>query len=288
MEVGLMAECTTLIIDIRKSRRYDKKKRSELQQYLLEIVKKLNLIFEKDLIFKVTFSAGDELQGLFENTLAALMYLRLLEIMVFPVQIRAGIGVGEWTIKVMDGESTEQDGPTYHRARQAVEEVYNMQTQRFRINSNREKDIQANYLLNVSWGYLMDQNDNQNMIQLISEILYPFVSSKESNKYGQTASDILAIKNQYGIRKSKTYQSSQMFLEYADIQEPILVADKLSQEPENSIIKKNISTNISKVVGRTRQNIDTIMKRGNIIPIRTMDYMALHYIRKCYGGRNDI
>src|SRR5690554_200269 len=182
MEVGLMAECTTLIIDIRKSRRYDKKKRSELQQYLLEVVKKLNLIFEKDLIFKVTFSAGDELQGLFENTLAALMYLRLLEIMVFPVQIRAGIGVGEWTIKVMDGESTEQDGPTYHRARQAVEEVYNMQTQRFRINSNREKDIQANYLLNVSWGYLMDQNDNQNMIQLISEILYPFVSSKESNK----------------------------------------------------------------------------------------------------------
>lgn len=284
MEVNLMNQYTTLIIDIRKSRKYDNKRRNELQQYLLKTIDTLNLLFEDNIIFKMTFSAGDELQGLFDNTLIAVMYLRILEIMVFPVQIRAGIGVGEWTIKVMDGESTEQDGSAYHRARQAVEEIYSMQTQRFRINSNKEIDIEANYLLNVSWGYLMDQNDIQNMIQLISEIIYPFVSNREFIFKKKTALDILLMKNEFGIRKSKSYKNSELFFNHVEIHEPILIKDRLIEEPEKCVIKTNFSTNIGKIVRRTRQNIDTVMKRGNIIPIRTMDYIALHYLRKHYGG----
>lgn len=284
MEVSLLKEYTTLIIDIRKSRNYDNRKRNELQQYLLKAIDALNLLFEKNIIFRMTFSAGDELQCLFDNTLSAVMYLRILEIMVFPVQIRAGIGVGEWTIKVMEGESTEQDGPAYHRARQAVDEVYNMQTQRFRINSSKKFDMEANYLLNVSWGYLMNQNDIQNMIQLIIEILYPFVSNTSFISKEKIALDILLMKREFGIKKSKSYKNSELFLNHVKLQEVILINDKLIEEPEKCIIKKNISSNISKIVGRTRQNIDTVMKRGNIIPIRTMDYVALHYLKKHYGG----
>ncbi|HCM11794.1 MAG TPA: hypothetical protein DHW85_01235, partial [Lachnospiraceae bacterium] len=53
-------------------------------------------------------------------------------------------------------------------------------------------------------------------------------------------------------------------------------------ETENAVIKRNMSANIAEVIGTTRQNADKLMKRGNSMFIRSMDYMALQYIKKMY------
>jgi transcriptional regulator len=45
-----------------------------------------------------------------------------------------------------------------------------------------------------------------------------------------------------------------------------------------------MSGNIAEIIGTTRQNIDNIIKRGNSLIIRNMDYVALQYIEKSYGG----
>jgi hypothetical protein len=56
------------------------------------------------------------------------------------------------------------------------------------------------------------------------------------------------------------------------------------EDSENTIIKKGMSGNIAEIIGTTRQNIDNIIKRGNSLIIRNMDYVALQYIEKSYGG----
>ena len=114
----------SLIIDIEKSRNYRNDDRNEIQNYMVYCIDRLNDLFRENMQYTITFSAGDELQGLFYDVTTAVMYFRLLEILVKPVKLRAGIGVGEWTVKINNGLSTQQDGPVYHRARNAIEEVY--------------------------------------------------------------------------------------------------------------------------------------------------------------------
>ena len=52
---------------------------------------------------------------------------------------------------------------------------------------------------------------------------------------------------------------------------------------EEVVTKKGMSINIAEVMHKSRQNIDVVMKRGNILLIRGMDYMALQYIKENYG-----
>lgn len=41
---------------------------------------------------------------------------------------------------------------------------------------------------------------------------------------------------------------------------------------------------ISQILGSTRQNADSIMRRGNANKIRELDFIALQYVEKTYGG----
>ena len=50
----------------------------------------------KAIKFDVIFSAGDEIQGLFYSSEAAYLYFRLFNMLIYPVEVGAGIGVGEW------------------------------------------------------------------------------------------------------------------------------------------------------------------------------------------------
>lgn len=111
---------TTMMIDIIESKKINKKNREELQVFIKKTLSVLNHIFEPSLEFEVIFSAGDEFQGLFKNPQAAILYYRLLSLILAPLPIRCGIGYGKWDIRIKDGTSSEQDGPTYHYARLAI------------------------------------------------------------------------------------------------------------------------------------------------------------------------
>lgn len=281
---------SALIIDIKKSKSYDINVRNDVQEHLTKCIKLLNNVYKTTIACDVTFSAGDELQGLFNSPLSAVMYWRILEFLVYPVQIRAGIGVGEWNVRIDGGPSTEQDGPAYHNARNAIKEVHKRQMQSIRINSKSERDIFTNYIINNSMGYKRKQNHMQNVLQLVSEIMYPFVEEDKRTGFDDFANKILELKGNYKVKENTFSRPTNLSQTRAtDLNDlSIYVQDEISIsgliiDYEEVVTKKGMSINIAKVMHKSRQNIDVVMKRGNILLIRGMDYMALQYIKKNYG-----
>ena len=107
------------MIDIVDSRKY--KNRNEIQEFMKCIIVYLNKIFYKSLKKPLMFSAGDEIQGLFYEPLAAYLCVRFCMMICYPVKIRAGIGYGELAFDNENWKSTELDGELYHNARYAIE-----------------------------------------------------------------------------------------------------------------------------------------------------------------------
>lgn len=83
----------SIMIDIVDARKY--KNRNEIQEFMKCIIMYLNKIFYKSLKNPLMFSAGDEIQGLFYESLAAYLCVRFCMMIYYPVKIRAGIGYGE-------------------------------------------------------------------------------------------------------------------------------------------------------------------------------------------------
>ena len=283
-----MRNYVSLIMDIERSRTYAVEDRIELQKYISYSVDRLNELFKESIEYEVTFSAGDELQGLFNDTTAAIMYFRLFEMLLKPVKLRAGIGVGEWTIKIENGLSTQQDGPAYHRARQAIEEVHRKSFQNIRIKSDQD-DIMANHLINASRALKNQQIYMQNIVSVILELLCPFVKWEMNIDRYQVVRELLEIKFEYKIgrafysslRRNDDYRNERLRFSCMSILEPIYVDGNIV-DAEERIMIKNVSSAISEILGCSRQNVDSILRRGNANKIRELDYMALQYIERMY------
>lgn len=284
-----MVNYVSLIIDVEKSKKYSVEDRNVMQYYLDKCINNLNYLYGEDIQCEVTFSAGDELQGLFNNVVTAISYFRILELLMKPVKLRAGIGVGEWTVKMEGGLSTQQDGPAYHRARQAIKEVYGKKLQNIRICSE-ENDVLANHLINASLPLKRQQIYMQNIVQVLLELLFPIVPEFANLDHIDVVSELLQIKFEYklGLRHSakSNILMERGFLDLYHIPKasPIYIDGKILDE-ESVIIKKNTASIIANVLQCSRQNVDNIMRRGNANKIRELDYVALQYVETVYGGK---
>ncbi|MGN0350848.1 MAG: SatD family protein [Roseburia sp.] len=286
-----MNKYASLIMDIEKSKTYDVSDRNEMQHYIDKCIKNLNSLFDEEMQCEVTFSAGDELQGLFNDAVTALLYFRMLEMLMKPVKMRAGIGVGDWTVKMERGLSTQQDGPAYHKARQAIKEAHSMQLQNIRICSDND-DILANHLINASLPLKRQQIYMQNIVQVLIELLFPFVPVHMNLDRYNSVKELIAIKFEYrlGSKKGGLYSRRNIVMEqeYLNLNEmpgvlPIYIDGDIA-DTESTIIKKNTAMIISGILQCSRQNVDSIMRRGNSNKIRELDYVALQYVKKNYGG----
>lgn len=286
-----MNKYVSLIMDIEKSKSYDISDRNEMQHYIDKCIKNLNSLFDKGMQCEVIFSAGDELQGLFNDAVTALLYFRMIEMLVKPVKIRAGIGIGDWTVKMERGLSTQQDGPAYHKARQAIKEAHSMQLQNVRICSD-DDDILANHLINASLPLKRQQIYMQNIVQVLIELLFPFVPVNINLDRYDSVKELIAIKFKYrlgfkngGLYSKRNIVMEQECLNLSEIPDtvPIYINGEIANA-ESIIIKKNTALIISEILQCSRQNVDSIMRRGNSNKIRELDYVALQYLKKSYGG----
>lgn len=287
-----MNKYVSLIMDIEKSKTYGITERNEMQNYISKCIENLNFLFGEEMQFDVMFSAGDELQGLFNDVVTALLYFRILEMLVKPVKIRAGIGIGDWTVKMLHGSSTQQDGPAYHKARHAIEEAHRMQLQNIRICSDSDDDILANHLINAALPLKRQQIYMQNIVQVLIELLFPFVSQKTVLKKYDAVTELIETKFEYRLGAKNVDSISKRKLDIGqrhlnlDIERyefPIYI-DGYMTDVESVIIKKNTAMIISEILQCSRQNVDTIMRRGNANKIRELDYVALQYVERHYGG----
>lgn len=287
-----MRRYVCLIIDIEKSKKYSIDNRNQIQFYMDKYIRSLNMLFSKEFQCEVMFSAGDEVQGLFDNVISALLYFRLLEMLMHPVAIRAGIGIGEWTIKMEPRMSTKQDGSAYHNARRAIEEVHDRQLQNIRIYSEEDDDILLNNLINASLVLKQQQIYMQNIVQVLVELIFPFIPKYANVDYYGEVRQLIEIKFEYklGAKNIKTYSKrnwdKEKFLQFEAIPDivPIYI-NGIIDDRESAIIKRNTANIISRILQCSRQNVDSIIRRGNINKIRELDYVALQYVEKIYGGR---
>lgn len=280
---------TAFMVDMVNSKKISKEDREEVQFFIKQSLDILNKIFRPSLIFDIIFSAGDEVQGLFKNPSSAVMYYRLLKMILAPLQIRCGIGVGEWDVKIIDGTSSEQDGSAYHNAREAISQAHNKVGWSVLFNSKSDNDFYINTLLNSSFLLSQKQSVYQNEVSLLVEMSIPFFdeNTMELNELKDVIK-LLQYKERLEYYISVKGKNDNLFNNIDNSKfenEPIQIFSENICENKmflESTIKKGLSTKISNITNTTRQNIDNIIRSANISSIRNIDLTAIIFIYRNY------
>ena len=286
-----MKKYVALIIDLKESRKYRDRMRSDIQEYLIQVIENLNLIFGESIERSVDFSAGDEVQGLFSSVRAAYLYFRMFSMLVAPVEVRAGIGVGTWDVVIKGAGTTAQDGRAYHNARYAIQAVEESKGYSVLMCSEHPRDIVVNSLFNTTAMIISKQSSYQNEIMVLSELLYPVNDSDIINTFNlKKIIEILRYKNEfiryeplfypYGMR-GRQRESVFCKLSYSDIEiesKPTnVVFDSSSFFVEEGRVR-GLSKQLAELIGVSRQSIEKTIKLGMIYEERNLAITTLSYL----------
>ena len=280
---------SVLMIDIVNSKKLSNVDREDIQIFIKKSLSVLNEIFKPSLVFDVVFSAGDEVQGLFKNPVAPFLYFRLLRMIIDPVKIRCGIGVGDWEVKIKDGMSTEQDGSAYHLAREAIEAAHKKSEINILYKTNTKNDYYINSIISTTYEFAQRQTNQQRLVSLLIELFSPLylerdMSLDDFSKY------IFLLKNRDSIDYFKLNSftlDSNKFELISEVCNPINVLEKLNNSEsiyDNPTMIKGISFKVSDILETSRQNIEKSIKSSNIEILRNLDLTALMFIYDNYRG----
>ncbi len=269
-----MDQYTALMIDLKSSRGYTQEDRYEIQSYILAICDTLNRLFSPSLERAVAFSAGDELQGLFCQAEGAYHYVRLFRMLLHPVKIRAGIGVGSWDVQI-DGEgSTAQDGQAYHRARGAIVRAGNLDDTPVVFSSGSVQDHFINFAVEMESVLTQCYTLRQNELLLLTELLYP-VATPGTVALAQLGelSDVMRQRGQYAY-----YQRMHSRPLFQTIEEKLTVIEPANLKIDDATPgrRRGMPTAVSTCCGISRQSVEKTMKTANIFASR---YAALTALR---------
>jgi len=282
---------TSIMIDVVDSKKYDN--RNEVQEFLKCIIEYLNNVFDKSLKKKLMFSAGDEIQGLFNSSLAAYLCSRFFMMLCFPVKVRVGIGYGELAFDNDEWASSELDGEVYHNARYAIESFIGKSSFGIRINSKEKKDKFLNTLFYSSQIIQREQSINAQEVKLIAELVFPIYDDEIMNPYLHYKEELIRVLEMRKgiILNAKLFSSNARVRHYINklnldltklvfhsfdisVYDVVMNSDLII----DNIWKKGMSTIISEVLGTTRQNIDQHIRLGKIEENRTIDFTIAYWI----------
>ncbi|UWG96382.1 SatD family protein [Dehalobacter sp. DCM] len=282
---------TAMIIDIVNSKKMSPNAREEIQVFIKQSLAVLNRLFRPSLVFPVIFSAGDEVQGLFSAPHAAFMYFRLISMILSPLPLRCGIGVGDWDVKIVDGTSAEQDGSAYHLARNAISLSHKQAGSSVLFNSDTENDAYINTLLNVSWLLIQEQRAYQNQVYVLTELMQPFYDKRSmDDAHFVEVSDLVSGKYtlNYYINRDTLPGNVWRDLKKKDLScDPVFILSESILDTKmtfGSTLKKGLSKKISNITNTTRQNMDMVIKNSKLLTIRHIDLTAIVWIHRHFRG----
>lgn len=110
-----------IIGDIKKSKKITDRK--SVQEKLRRVLEQVNKKYEKDISAKFMITLGDEFQGLLKGGENVLNIIQDIQMEMYPIIIRFGIGVGEITTNINAEMAIGADGPGYYMARSAIESL---------------------------------------------------------------------------------------------------------------------------------------------------------------------
>lgn len=267
-----------LTVDLKDSRKYPPKSRNELQDFLIEAAELLNEIFGPMPEGRLSFSGGDELQGLFPRADAAFLCLRLLRRIFFPIPLHAGLGLGEWTTVVPGRNSFYQDGSAYHRAREAIEWAKRDTDNAALLMTGGEGDARLNAMMNACFRLTEQNTAHQNQLSLLLEFLYPILPEGAGAEAALGLSRLPALMRsrdalevfagERGRTRESVFHSKTLAGPYGPPSERFEWYDGRLCSPFAH--PYGAASTVAEAAGLTRQAVDTALRASNVYAERAL------------------
>ena len=269
---------TVLTSDVIESRKI--KNRGEVQRDLEIAINYLNKVYIDNIKTPVEIVFGDSIQGVFSDPSNAFLYLRMLQMLMHPVKLRSGIGIGE-VVNYSEGESASfLDGKAFHRARQAIDKLEKVKTESLCIIGNDKVMMdyaQLNTYINLYIKQKSWLGPSGTNVSLINEILNP-LSMDLSNYLHNDANIYELIERKYYHNLTTRRNYSSRHDHYETIKklnfnilwdsDKILfnILDVLKSNTyfyqASDFVTRGIQTHISEILGVSRQNIQKIFSNA--------------------------
>ncbi len=265
---------SVLVVDLIRSRSYATQERNLIQQQILNTLVFLNRRFQAKLAREVDFSAGDEIQGLFESPAAAYQYYRLFSMCLHPIALRAGIGVGSWDVRIDGKGTTSQDGSAYHHARHAIDHAEQTEGYPVLLFSGKQEDRTINTLLAAAACLTEKQTVCQNQIMLLTELLYPLHEDLGAHT---------PVEIQIFLQRKAQFDhaiAGPKPLPMDRIQDfpPVPMSAKM-EDPSDFYItggkRRGIPTKLAQLLRLSRQSVEKAIRSGSIYAARNMALTAM-------------
>lgn len=190
-----------IIGDIKNSKKIIDRKNT--QDKLNNVLKMINEKYEEEISAKFMITLGDEFQGLLYGGKRVLDIIEEIQMEMYPVQIRFGIGVGEITTNINSEMAIGADGPGYYKARAAIENIKQSEQKNMTQSSDIRIEIEDDeYLLSLTLNtiFLLMTVIQRNWSQRQREIIW------EYDKYGCNQSECAKRLNitQSSVQRSLT------------------------------------------------------------------------------------
>lgn len=305
-----MIEYFAIIIDLVKSKKMTDSERFEAQEKLKNAINIINLLYKASIVKSMSFSAGDSVQGLFNDVQSTFNTFYLIQNLVFPYSVRCGIGQGQVNEQLINrfktDDSNAYDGKAYHLARSALDlaREYNYQIY---INSDSNKDFTINSLINDDIKISMTLV--RQAIYSIMNIIDPVVIDHNvinNTYYDNVIGFIMKITGYYKEKsrvKRKTTESVENKLtEINDAEIMELINHfkqnnsekyRTSQSRNIEILTKNdstISSDVREILVRltnsTNQNVSSMILTSKMDELRRKCIARLNIVNHFYGGNS--
>lgn len=272
-----------LMFDIVESRHYQD--RYDIQNTLMTVVNYLNNLYREDIKKEVISSAGDEFQGLFFNLQSAFLYIRKLQLLIYPIKVRCGIGYGEIKYDVEEWDSSALDGETYYLARDAIKQVSKKKNSAIFFNTRSDFDKYLNILCLSSVEIKTHQSQVARWIELLADIVLPIKRVNEDISFYNFILEMrhrIIISEQWNKVYGRTRHIEPIHTNFHflfDIKgEFSYKEDYCNKLFVEEFWSHGMSTVLSQAMDTSRQNIDRYVSLGKIKDSRTMDKAIYEFL----------
>jgi len=258
---------TVLIIDIKSSKNIGGEKRIKVQKKFASIVDDIiNVIYKDALIAKIDFSAGDSVQGVFKNTADAIGCYLLIKVLMFPNEVRCGVGFGN-ILEAGFNDTNRLDGEAYHNAKLALD-ICKKEDYNFLINSKTEYDIFINQYILTAQYFESKQSTKQKPINNLIFILNPIGFNIFSKEYyplitGFTCGHVENVNIQ-----NISCLNLEVFRGIMSRENPAFYAKDNGFVMDKKIVDSSLQRGLSSLFNVTPENIRQMINKANINEIK--------------------
>ncbi len=290
-----MKRFASVIIDIKASKAMNNNERFDAQEKLYKIINIVNNLYQRVLVKALDFSAGDSIQGLFENTRNAFNAYLLIKNLFYPYDIRCGLGysvVDLGMVNDLQRSTNRVDGKAYHLAQQAITQCKKNKSDFMIFSDFAKDDILINQIMRSAQFLTSKQTPSQADICNLLNLLYPVNYHDlciDTNKYCGSILDFM----QQNVENYVFENYSTNMVLYEDMILEIYRNTRENQKDEqnmdyagrcffDNLFPSKIDNILAAFVGTTRQNIAKQRISSASEEIRRLELCAISYLEKIY------